>query len=207
MWLLILGTTMAGVIGCSKEADTKHENDKPKETTTKQKEEQQKVEQEEDKPVQEDQEQKQDDGTINEKEFLAYMEKLRPILSDQVTMGQLYDEIRKASANKQITDQELATLIFEKVIPMALNIEERLEAVLPSKSLREIHEKFIKMAQLNRQGMEEIVKAVDTGDYSLINKANAYFAEARALDRELAYFLEDMAQKFNINLDGSKDSL
>jgi len=47
MWLLILGTTMAGVIGCSKEADTKHENDKPKETTTKQKEEQQKVEQEE----------------------------------------------------------------------------------------------------------------------------------------------------------------
>lgn len=139
----------------------------------------------------------QQDGS-EKNAFVKYLDSVQPILKDNIQWGAKYEELRNKSANGQLSDADFAAAITNELIPQGTKIQERLEAVLPEEDFRNVHEKLNKMMAKNLQAMTELVAAVDTADMSKVTSANNLLAEARELDRQSLYDLQDLAKKYGV---------
>jgi hypothetical protein len=134
-----------------------------------------------------------------EAEFVEYLNRVRPILADDIgEFAAYYEELRQQSANGEIDDYTFAELILTELLPTGHQIQQDLEAIFPSKELRETHEILIDMMAIQNQAFTEIVEAVNAGDYSRITSANELLSEARQLERDYIYDLKDHAANFGV---------
>ncbi|RXJ01625.1 hypothetical protein DS745_09085 [Anaerobacillus alkaliphilus] len=132
--------------------------------------------------------------------FEDYLALLIPIFADMGELAQYYEEARMASANAIISDWDFANIIAIELIPAWGSLLTEIEAIRPDREFRETHEKLNRMVSVNIQGMLEIVAAVEQEDTSKITTANQLLTEARQLEREVLYALEDFAEEYGVSL-------
>ncbi|WP_214484894.1 hypothetical protein [Bacillus sp. SM2101] len=140
-----------------------------------------------------------DDGL--KEAFENYLLEVGPILVEHAALAEVYEVLRTSSANYEITDEEFAEILYSEILPVGTSIQDELESIIPDKEFRDLHEKFIKMIAKGLQGMTELVAAVETGDTSKITSANTLLAEARELDRDALYDMQDLADKYGVELE------
>ncbi len=145
--------------------------------------------------------------TAEEKEVLPdsqvfedYLNLLRPLFADMGELAYYYEEVRMASADGLITDWDFADILVHEIIPAWVDLSNELEAMRPDREFRETHEKLNRMVSVNIQGMLEIVAAVEEESTSKITTANQLLTEARQLEREVLYDLEDFAEAYGVSL-------
>jgi hypothetical protein len=130
--------------------------------------------------------------------FENYLATITPILQEIGDWAQKYEDLRTKSANGQITNEEFVEVISNELLPRGNEIQEKMESVLPEKEFRDIHEKMNNMLAKNNQAFTEIIAAVNSGDASKITSANNLLAEARELERQAYYDLQDLANQYGV---------
>lgn len=140
-------------------------------------------------------------NTSNEKEeFKEYLTQVRPIVQEMSVFAKDFDSLRQESADGVIDDATFGSRVSEESLPMSIQIQEKIEKIVPPKALRDTHGKMIGMMAKNTEAMTEIISAVDTGDASKITSANNLLTEARTTEREFIYDLQDLSEKHGVSL-------
>lgn len=138
--------------------------------------------------------------SISKEDFNAYFEEINPILEEIGTTATKYEDIRSQSAEGKITDQEVLDTIYNELLPEQTTIQEEIEAVMPKKEFRETHELLNQMIAKNQQAYTEILSVLQTGDTSKMTSANELLTEARKLERDFMYGLQDLADTYGVEL-------
>jgi hypothetical protein len=134
-------------------------------------------------------------------EFEEYINQVKPILSEDIAQfGADYEKLRQQSINGEIDDFTFAENIINDLLPRGHQIQAELEAMFPSKELRGAHDILIDMMAKNVLAFTEIAEAVNAGDYSRITSANELLSEARSLERDFIYEIEDLSTTYGIEL-------
>lgn len=123
-----------------------------------------------------------------------YIKSVKPILKDATELGNRWDELRKASANGEISDAEFGSAIAEEILPRNLEISEASEALslkIDDKFV-DTHELLIEMLNKQHLAFTEVISAVDTGDASKLTTANEYLNDVRTIERKYARELEKL---------------
>lgn len=142
-----------------------------------------------------------DSQASNEKKnFNSYLTDVRPVVQDLSVFAKDFDALRQESIDGVIDDYTFGSRVTEEFLPTSVEMQERIEQIVPPKELRDTHAKMIKMMAKNTEGMSEIVSAIDTGDASKITSANSLLTEARTTEREYMYDLQDLADKYEVSL-------
>lgn len=140
-------------------------------------------------------------NTSNEKEeFKEYLTQVRPIVQEMSVFAKDFEALRQESIDGIIDDMTLNERISEEFLPKSVQIQQTVEKIMPPKILRETHGKMIGMMAKNTEGLSEIISALDTGDASKITSANNLLTEARTIEREYMYDLQDLSEKHGVSL-------
>lgn len=144
--------------------------------------------------------QSDDPGDKNETE--KYLKEVLTISAEVDQLGLWWDEIRNASANGEIDDAELGIVIYEEVIPLNMELLERIEEINPpTEQTVEANETFIDMMGDQQLAFTEILSAIETGDSSKITSANSLLNDVRKSERELVRKLEAIIEEHDINIE------
>jgi hypothetical protein len=131
--------------------------------------------------------------------FEEYVNQVRPLLSEDIAQFAAdYEALRQQSANGEIDDITFAEAILYELLPTGHQIQQDLEAIFPSSELRNTHDILIDMMAKNLLAFTEIAEAVNAGDYSRITSANELLNEARSLERDYIYEIEETAANLGI---------
>ncbi|WP_339216209.1 hypothetical protein [Solibacillus sp. FSL W8-0372] len=140
------------------------------------------------------------DSLEKEAEVLAYVEEVRLAYQELAELGAHWDELRQSSANGEISDYDLAVVIWEDILPVNNDLVTNVESILPpTDETVEVNEILIDAVSKQHLAFSEIVAAIDTGDTSKITSANEILNEVRKLDREFARKMESLITKYGIN--------
>ncbi|MDE3838611.1 hypothetical protein C0966_04295 [Bacillus methanolicus] len=148
---------------------------------------------------------KPEEATSGKKDFEEYLNKVQPIvLEDLANFAAKFEELKNQSINGEITDIEFGQAIVDELLPTATQIQEDVEAIMPAKEIRDLHETLIDMTAKNAQALSEIVSAIESGDSSKITSANELLSEARKLERDYVYDIKEYAAKYDIEFEEQK---
>ncbi|WP_170291815.1 hypothetical protein [Heliobacterium mobile] len=127
----------------------------------------------------------------NEAETAEYLLKITPILNDIEKNNANFENLRQQTANGTLSGKDLAQKIRIEILPAYEKSSEQISGVTPPSSMREAQDIMIKMIAKNNQGMSEFISALENNDLSRVTVANNYFAEASALDQQVATIFQN----------------
>ncbi|WCN38390.1 hypothetical protein [Aneurinibacillus uraniidurans] len=135
---------------------------------------------------------------IGKKAFIKYLGELQPIIDEKKKLASRFEALKNDS---RLTDAQFADKITNEILPIAREMQEKLAAIMPEKEFRDAHEKMIKMSDKHMQAITEIISALGTKDASKFTSANKLLSEARELERQSVYERQDIAKKYNVDMD------
>jgi hypothetical protein len=137
----------------------------------------------------------------DKEEAVSYLKEVEPSLLKIQEVSLAYEDYRSKSANGEIDDYEFYDAISNEVLPGYIEISEDLELIMPSKEFKDAHELAIEMINKSTMAMTEIMSAIDTQDMSKITSANSMLGDARKLERDYVYKMQEIADEYNISLE------
>jgi len=121
----------------------------------------------------------------------------------EATAVSAYDQVSGLNYSDDIT---MYDALVSTVIPTYNEFIKELNSVpIETSELREIHEIYIKGADLQYNAFVKIVRALETQDPLLIEEANGMLEEARSLLREYQNEIDKLAEEHNVDWE-EKDS-
>ncbi|MBC9785378.1 hypothetical protein H1S01_12755 [Heliobacterium chlorum] len=128
-----------------------------------------------------------------EAETAEYLLKITPIFADIEKNNTNFENLRQQAANGTLSGKDFAQKIRDEILPSYAKSSEQLSGINPPSSMREAQDTMIKMITKNNQGMNEFIAALENNDLSRVTVANGYFAEASALDQQVATIFQNAA--------------
>ncbi|KYD04162.1 hypothetical protein B4102_3311 [Heyndrickxia sporothermodurans] len=141
----------------------------------------------------------------DKEDFKSYVNDVTPIINEIAqSFGKDFEDLKQQNVDGKINDAELGEAIGSNLVPQGVKLQDKVEQIRPPKKLRDTHELLINMIAKNQQAMTEIVAAISAGDASKITSANDLLTEARKLERDYAYEMEDIAKGYGLELSDMK---
>lgn len=141
------------------------------------------------------------DGTDAKAEVEEYLDEVRPVALDLTALGERWDEVRNYSANGEIDDIEFGNILYDEMIPLNMDLQERAENInTPNDRIADMNEIFIDMIGDQQLAFTEILSAIETGDSSKITSANALLNDVRKKEREYMRELEKLVEEYDVDM-------
>lgn len=138
----------------------------------------------------------QAESSVKREDFESYTGEIQPFLADIEKIAGDYEEIKQSSADGEIDDEEFSNRLYIDIAPTYVELLSTIGGISPPKPLRETHEKLINMLSENLEAMTEPVAAVEMGDSSKVTSANSLLSEARKIERDFIYDIEEIHSTF-----------
>ncbi|HHX14243.1 MAG TPA: hypothetical protein GX726_04725 [Clostridiales bacterium] len=111
------------------------------------------------------------------------------------------DECDSISGSNYSDDLAMYLTLQDELISLSSQLIDTAESITPkTKEVTEIHEKYITAINLRDTAFVVIVAAIDNQDYEQIAIANEKLSEARKAMREYIFALNDMADKYGVEI-------
>lgn len=123
-------------------------------------------------------------------EIEAYIEKISALAAKESAILADYASVQGENYTNDATMLEMVI----SLVPRSNAFISKIEAITPPRSLRETHEKYIRLWNLHSEAFITIRAALENNDVSLVSEANEKLAEARRLQREYLAEIEEASQ-------------
>jgi hypothetical protein len=115
--------------------------------------------------------------------------------------GKAISAYESVSGENYSDDQTMYDALLNDVIPTYTEFIKELESVsIEEEELKEIHEIYIEGANLQLQGFNKIVEALEAQDASIIDEANEILADGRNSIQDYQAKLEEFAKEHDVEI-------
>lgn len=135
-----------------------------------------------------------------QKDLLDYLNNKMPALADMESeVISNYDSVTGANYT---SDEEMYTMLTEKVIPKYRDFISELEEIQPqTQEVSELHELYISAVNKQYNAVVQIVAALESQDTNLVVEANEKLNEGRKGIRNFHSKLQALAAEHNVEIE------
>lgn len=116
----------------------------------------------------------------------TYQSQMQALAGEETEIIALYESV---TGSNYTTDSAVRRVVNDQIIPKTRSFIAKIEAIVPSKDLRSVHEQYISAWNLQYDAFVLIVAAIDQQDATLVVEANQKLTQARTIIRNIQFQL------------------
>ncbi|BDH60648.1 hypothetical protein MTP04_07780 [Lysinibacillus sp. PLM2] len=133
-------------------------------------------------------------------ELLSYVNEDLVPLAEKET--EILEEYASVTGENYTDDETTYYHISDVILPLYTDFIEDIEALkFESTEIRDVHELFIQAHNTQYNGIVQVMSAIENQDYDMMIQANEKLEEGRTGLRDYQYELQDLAKKYDVQLE------
>jgi len=137
-----------------------------------------------------------------ERDALAYIEKMQPLLGDNVTLSREFLDVAAKLKRDEISHAELGERLGERIVPRAMALKEAVKAVTPeTQALSDVHKGLVRAWSNRADAFGRMHTAWDGGDLKVFNAAAGDHTTVQKAEQRYFVAIETVLEPYHLTLD------
>ncbi|CAM5217915.1 Lipoprotein OS=Ureibacillus acetophenoni OX=614649 GN=SAMN05877842_102375 PE=4 SV=1 [Ureibacillus acetophenoni] len=133
----------------------------------------------------------------NASQVLTYVQTTQGTFQEILNISSQWTNTFNALSNGEITNEQLASVVTNEILPLNESLMTQIEGFIPpTNATAMINDVLLNAVTTQNEALENVVKGIQSGDYSVVNSANEMISNVQGFEGQFTKMIQDIITQY-----------